>query len=174
MDIFDINLISHKECKEMDSIITSGTISERIAVTNKGYKVDFLYKDPNPSVRIQAILHGADPTKMVNDPVQKVRFVAVEMIEKALSIKKPEIIYTGIGIPYIVSSPERNALEQFAYDFAPAVKMKAFQILTDVKRRELEEAIRVTGANLTSVPTDTQLKKIGMFTSEDKNKDINR
>lgn len=152
--------ISRAVEQELCAIIKDGTVNERILLAKKGICVDLWMNNAYPAVRIQAALHGADVLKMLNDPDKKVRFVVAQVLTAKLGSERPKIAVTKLGVPYVISTPEREALEMLAKDHSSLVSIKAKTDLTKIKEAESREAERITGVYIKDIPTDTQMKKI--------------
>ena len=152
--------VTHAIEQELDTIIRDGTVSERVFLAKRGICVDLWAKDAYPAVRIQAALHGADVLKMLNDPNKKVRLAVVQALSDKLKSECPRIAVTRSGVPYVISTPERDALEMLSKDCSPLVGVRAKMKLAEIKEAESREAERITGFYLKDVSTDTQIRKI--------------
>ena len=110
-----------------------------------------MMRENTPNERIQAMLDGRiSPVKFVYDESQQVRFAAVTEIEKKIMKYEPKILFDEGGKPYVMNTPERDALKKLACDLAPTVHMNAIRVLKRIEERDLKAAIR------------TILKKHGM------------
>ena len=111
------------------------------SLANHGYQNNELLNDPSVAVRVQALLNGADPARAIKDSSQQVRFTAVNELEKILSCTVPQILFDQEHNPYVVSSPERDALQILSSDISPMVHISAEAALNRIKEKELKETV---------------------------------
>lgn len=119
----------------------SGYLPHSNSLANHGYQNNELLNDPSPAVRVQALLNGADPARVIKDSSQQVRFTAVNELEKILSCTVPQILFDAEHNPYVVSSPERDALQILSSDISPMVHINAVAALNRIKEKELKETV---------------------------------
>ena len=119
----------------------SGFLPQHNSIANHGYQNNELLYASNPAVRVQALLNGADPVRTVNDSSQQVRFTAVNELEKILSCTVPKILFDEDNNPYVVTTPEREALQILSHDISPMVHISAQDALNRIKEMELKETV---------------------------------
>ena len=121
----------------------SGFLPQHNSIANHGCQNNQLLKDSSPAVRIQALINGADPVRVIKDSSQQVRFTAVNELEKILSCTIPKILFDEKNNPYVVSTPEREALQVLATDISPMVHLSAQVALNRIKELEIKEMVSI-------------------------------
>lgn len=127
--------------EQKDRLLTSGTISERLALVELEYNLDLLARDSSPEVRKAVAVHTGNYEQFFNDPSNMVRLEVVKQLKSISECVVPQIEFDGQGFPYVVETPERILLQKMTSDISTAVALIAKEALDNLKQREVKEAV---------------------------------
>ena len=137
--------------EKMKSIIKGEFSINPSSIHNPDYQMNNLLDTPCSEVCISSFLNEVNPVKVVMNSSQQVRFVAVDRLEKILSCNVPTILFDEECNPYVVSTPERDALQLLSCDISPVVHICAKTAFNRIKEKELKQTVSFL------------LKKYGMY-----------
>ena len=123
------------------SRIKNSSENNHISIDGQEYPVNKLLDDSYSKKRIQELLNDTNPIQVIMDSNQQMRFAVINELEKILSYKVPIILFDRTYNPYVVSTPERDALQMLSCDISPVVHMCAKEAFNRIKERELKQTV---------------------------------